>query len=359
MKILVTGAAGFIGSYISRALIWRGDTVVGLDNFSDYYPRSCKKFNVDLILLSSGQKPAKNPEREVTPVLEKLKEFFPRKKINDVGSFKFYEADITDDLKIKEIFKNEKLDAIIHLAAMAGVPYSIQNPQLYTNVNVTGTVNLLNACGDFGVKKFVFGSSSSVYGNREDKKVTEDDDVTKAVSPYGATKVAGEVLCHAASSVYGINVVVGRIFGPVYGPLQRTYGMFMQRAINYAHNGKELPIYGRKGLDSAKDSTYIDDQVDGLLKCLSHQTQYDIFNIGTSNPQTIKSWIEKIEKYLGKPVRYKIIEADQGDVASSADISKARKVLGYNPVIQLDEGVKRQVEVFKLMPKWYKTLEKV
>ncbi len=359
MKVLVTGAAGFIGSYVSRALIWRGDNVLGIDNFNDYYPRPCKEFNLDLVYLSSGKNPAKNETKVVKSVFEKISSYHLNQKSSKPGSFVFYEIDIVDNEKIREIFEKEKFDAVIHLAAMAGVPYSIQNPLLYTRVNVDGTMNLLTAAKDFGAKKFVFASSSSVYGNRDDKKVTEEDEVTKAVSPYGATKVAGEVLCHAASAVYGLPVVVDRIFGPIYGPLQRTYGMFMQRAINYVYNGKEISIYGKNGLESAKDSTYIDDQVDGILKCLDYESRFAIFNIGTSNPQSIKTWLHEIEKNFDRPVKYKIIETDKGDVASSANISKAQKLLNYQPSMNLAEGVRRQIEVFKLMPEWYKTLDKV
>jgi UDP-glucuronate 4-epimerase len=359
MKILVTGAAGFIGSYVSRALIWRGDDIIGLDNFHGYYPRVCKEFNVDLVYMSARKRPKNNPRKDVMKVYEKIKRYYPGKIKGKPGSFSFYEADIADYKTMREIFKREKFNAVIHLAAMAGVPLSVKNPKHYTKVNVLGTVNLLDACREFGVKKFVFGSSSSVYGHREDKKVTEEDTVMRAVSPYGATKVAGEVLCHAASAVYGINVVIDRIFGPIYGPLQRTYGMFMQRAINYVYNDREVSIYGKKGLESAKDSTYIDDQIDGIIKCLDYDTRFDVFNIGTSNPQSIGMWIKTIEKHFKKPVHYKIVGVDKGDVASSADISRARKVLKYRPKVKLSEGVKRQIEVFKLMPEWYKTLSEV
>jgi UDP-glucuronate 4-epimerase len=359
MKILVTGAAGFIGSYVSRALLWRGDDVIGLDNFHNYYPRECKEFNLDLILMCAGSEPKINPKEEIGKVYNKIKEYYSGETKQTTGKFTFYEADIVDDAKVKEIFEKEKIDAVIHLAAMAGVPLSIKHPKLYAKTNVLGTVNLLDACREFNVKKFIFGSSSSVYGHREDKKVTEEDTVMKAVSPYGATKVAGEVICHAASAVYGIDVVVDRIFGPIYGPLQRTYGMFMQRAINFAYNDKEISIYGKKGLNSAKDSTYIDDQVDGILKCLDYETRFDVFNIGTSDPQSIKTWIGYIEKYFNKKVKSKIISADKGDVSSSSDISKAKKLLKYKPKMNLDEGVRRQIEVFKLMPEWYKTLGEV
>ena len=356
MKVLVTGGAGFIGSYVSRALIRRGDDVVSLDNFNEYYPRECKEFNVDLINMLVGL-PVKTNLAEIQPVFDKMESYYSVSEKK--GSFKFYESDITDAQKMNEIFKDNKIDAVIHLAAWGGVPMSIEKPVTYANVNVVGTVNLLDACRNFGVKKFIFGSSSSVYGNRKGKIVTEEDDVMHPFSPYGATKVAGEVLCHASSVVYGIDVAVNRIFGPVYGPFQRTYGMFMQRAINYAYNQKEVSIYGSKGLETAKDSTYIDDQVDGFLRILDYKTKFDVFNIGTSNPQPIKLWIDNIEKSLGISLKYRLVEADKGDVASSADISKAERILGYQPKMSLEEGVRRQVEIFKLMPEWYKKMEKV
>ncbi len=359
MKVFVSGAAGFIGSYISRALVWRGDAVVGFDNFNNYYPKNCKEFNVDLINLSSGRKTQFFPAQTVEPIYEKIESFYDKPIQKERGYFSFVEGDITNHDFLEYLFEKEKFDAVIHLAAMAGVPLSTKNPRLYTSVNVDGTMNLLNVSKDTGVKKFVFGSSSSVYGNREDKKVTEEDNVMNAASPYGATKVAGEVLCHAASVVFGMNITIDRIFGPIYGPLQRPAGMLMQRAINFTHNNKKVQVYGRKGLDSAKDSTYIDDQVDGLLKCLDYQGHFDVFNIGTSDPQSMREWFGAIEKYMGKPVPYEIVEVDKGDVAASADISKAKKLLGYEPKATLDEAVKRQVEVFNLMPDWYQTLPNV
>jgi len=356
MKVLITGGAGFIGSYISRALIRRGDDVVSFDNFNEYYPRECKEFNLDLVNILAGL-PTKTPFADIQPVFDKLESYYSDSISGKKGSFKFYEADVTDTSRMNEIIKDNNIEAIVHLAAWAGVPMSVEKPLTYTNVNVVGTMNLLDACRRYGVKKFVFGSSSSVYGNRDDRQVTEEDDVMHAVSPYGATKVAGEVLCHAASAVYGINVAVDRIFGPIYGPIQRPYGMFMQRAINYAYNHKEISIIGRKGLETAKDSTYIDDQVDGIIKMLDYETKFDVFNIGTSDPQPIKLWIDIIEETLNIPVKYKIAEADKGDVASSSDITKAKKILGYAPKMNIEEGVRRQVEIFLLMPEWYKKLE--
>ena len=288
-----------------------------------------------------------------------LEDYFPSPISRERGYFNFIEGDIVNHDFLEYLFTKEKFDAVVHLAAMAGVPLSTKNPRLYTSVNVDGTMNLLNIAKETGAKKFVFGSSSSVYGNRDDKKVTEGDNVMNAVSPYGATKVAGEVLCHAASVVFNLPVTIDRIFGPIYGPLQRPYGMLMQRAINYTYNNRRIQIYGRRGMDSAKDSTYIDDQVTGLLLCLDHQSPFDVFNIGTSDPKSIRDWFTAIEKVMGKPVPHEVVEADKGDVASSADISKAKRVLGYNPKATLEEGIRRQVEVFTAMPEWYKTMTNV
>ncbi len=361
MNILVTGSAGFIGSYISRALIWRGDNVIGIDNFNDYYPRNCKEYNVDLISLAAGQDPVYKADPSATAVYNEVKKFANGTYVmaSSKGTFKFYEGDIVDFEFLKKVFSENKIDAVIHMAAMAGVPYSTKMPRLYANVNVDGTVNLLELSKDNGISKFVFASSSSVYGDREDKKVTEEDDVSKAVSVYGASKVSGEVLCHAFHVIYGLPVVIDRIFGPIYGPLQRPYGMFHQRAINFLYNKKTIQIYGKKGLETAKDSTYIDDQVKGILACLDCKYDFEVFNIGTSDPKPIKVWIDSVEKAFEDKLKLEIIDVDRADVASSADISKAKKMLNYNPATDMYVGVKRQVEVFKLMPEWYKTMDRV
>ena len=358
MKVLVTGGAGFIGSHLSRTLIWRGDDVVAIDNFNLYYPQKCKEFNVDLINLAAQQEPQFFANSELDSVYQKLASYHQNSSEQN-GSFVFKEGTITDQEFLKNLFEEHHFDAVIHLAAMAGVPASTKNPKLYTEVNVNGTVNLLELCQQKKVSKFVFGSSSSVYGNREDKKVTEDDKVSRAVSVYGATKVSGEVLCHAFHQIFGMNVVIARIFGPIYGPLQRPFGMFHQRMINHVHNNKDVSIYGRYGLDTAKDSTYIDDQVAGLLLCLDKDFQFEIFNIGTSDPLPIRTWIDSIEKAGHRKLGLTFVETDKADVVSSADISKAKTLLGYLPQVGMYEGVKRQVEIFNLMPEWYKEMENV
>lgn len=354
MNVLVTGAAGFIGSYIARKLIASGVNVVGIDNYNDYYLRSCKEFNIDLINKYAG-----NPissDSDVLPVYEVLSGYYPG-NAGPKGEFHFYEGDIRDFAFLESVFAGHKIDKVVHLAAMAGVPLSEKKPRLYTEVNVDGTVNLLNLSVQHSVSRFVFGSSSSVYGNREDRKVSEDDDVSKPASVYGASKVAGEVLSHSFYKMFGLSVMIVRIFGPIYGPLQRPYGMFHQRAINFVHNNKELQIYGKKGLDTAKDSTYIDDEVNGIIACLNCEYDFEVFNIGTSNPLPIRTWIDSIEQAFDKKAQYKVVTVDKGDVVSSASIEKAQKMLSYNPLMDMYEGVRRQVEIFKLMPKWYQEME--
>jgi UDP-glucuronate 4-epimerase len=185
MNVLVTGAAGFIGSYIARRLIVSGVNVVGIDNYNDYYLRSCKEFNVDLINKYAG-----NPvslDSAVSPVYEVLRGYYPDNAVSK-GEFHFYEGDIRDFAFLESIFASHKIDKVVHLAAMAGVPLSEKKPRLYTEVNVDGTVNLLNLSVQHSVSRFVFGSSSSVYGNREDRKVSEEEDVSKPASVYGASR---------------------------------------------------------------------------------------------------------------------------------------------------------------------------
>jgi UDP-glucuronate 4-epimerase len=166
----------------------------------------------------------------------------------------------------------------------------------------------------------------------------------------------GEVLSHSFYKMFGLSVMIVRIFGPIR-TTTRPYGMFHQRAINFVHNNTELQIYGKKGLDTAKDSTYIDDEVNGIIACLDCDYAFEVFNIGTSNPLPIRIWIDSIEQAFGKKATYKVVTVDKGDVVSSASIEKAQKMLSYNPLMDMYEGVKRQVEIFKLMPKWYQEME--
>ena len=365
MTILITGSAGFIGSHLARALIWQGQDVIGIDNFNDYYPRNCKEFNVDLCRLAAAKSDVKTKDPELFSVYKKLKEYFSQNEENKAsqnqGTFNFYELDITNQSQLEQVFQSNKITKIIHFAAMAGVPNSTKNPDLYSRVNVEGTTNLLELATKHNITKFLFASSSSVYGHREKENftVTESDDVSKTRSVYGATKVAGEVLCHAFHKSKNLKCAIVRIFGPIYGPLQRPFGMLHQRAINYTHNNNALQIYGLNGLETAKDATYIDDEIQGFIKVLNSDFDFEIYNIGTQNPLTIKHWLDCVEQATNKKLNIEIIQADAADVTSSANISKAKEQLNYNPKTKMQEGIRRQVEIFKAMPQWYQEMDQV
>ncbi len=355
MKILVTGAAGFIGSYITRELIRRGDDVIGIDNFNDYYPKECKEFNLDLTYLEAGEKAKKFNKTEVEPIFKKLHEYRGLTAVEKPGKYVFVEGDIVDKELVPEIFKKNKPEAVIHLAAMAGVPYSLKKPLLYSEVNVTGTVNLLEQARQHNLKKFVFGSSSSVYGDRNSVPFREDDDVSQPISTYAATKRMGELIGYTYHYLYKIPIINARIFGPIYGPLQRFYGMAAQRFIKQVYQGKPITIYGHGTM--GRDSTYIDDEVSGLIKCLDADIEFDTFNIGTGNPVTVNDLADYVIKYFGKGSIVNIDKPPTEVPITFADISKAKKHLGYEPKMTFEEGIKRQVEVFKMMPDWYKNME--
>ncbi|MBI2573139.1 GDP-mannose 4,6-dehydratase [Candidatus Woesearchaeota archaeon] len=360
MNILITGAAGFIGSHLARALIRRGHNVIGIDNFNFYYDRRCKEWNVNLTDLCAKHEP-RFPITGESKELNEVSFLLESYDVVDLlkrGSFTFYEGDITNPAFIETVFSLQQFDVVIHLAAMAGVPYSSKMPALYTAVNIDGTSLLLEAVRRHRVAKFVFGSSSSVYGNREREQVDEKDALTP-VSVYGATKVAGEMLCRSYALTFGIQTVIIRIFGPIYGPLQRPHGMVQQRLINYAFNNKEFQVYGRNGLDTAKDSTYIDDEVDGFLRAIEYHGPFDVFNIGTAHPHPLRDWISIVQEICGKTIAVRSVDKDETDVIANANITKAQRLLGYAPRFNPREGIRRQIEVFKMMPKWYQELKEV
>lgn len=355
MKVLVTGAAGFIGSYLSRELIRRGDDVVGIDNFNDYYPRECKEFNNDLTRLEAGYPPGMYDEETVRTILDKLHSYRELQKVDNTGEYYFEEGDITDKEFLEQLFDKYEIDAVVHLAAMAGVPYSLKKPSTYADVNVTGTVNLLEIARKKDLKKFIFGSSSSVYGGRTDVPFKEDDDVTRPISTYAATKRMGELICYTYHYLYNIPVVSVRIFGPIYGPLQRFYGMAAQRFIKQVHQGKPITVYGDGSM--GRDSTYIDDEIDGIIKCLDSDIDYGIINIGTGDPVTVMDLANNIIELFGKGEITHLEKPPTEVPVTFADISKAKELLGYEPKVSFKEGIKRQVEVFNMMPEWYKNME--
>lgn len=359
MKILVTGAAGFIGSYLCRELIWRGDDVFGVDNFHEYYPRKCKEFNVDLINTSADGNVLENfKAQEIYPIYQKLLEFKKEDKEEiKSGSFNFVEGDITNFDLMQYIFDKGNFDVVVHLAAMAGVPFSIRDPRLYTSVNVDGTINLLNLSVNKNVSNFVFASSSSVYGNTKDVPFSEGNVANKPISPYAATKLAGEILCHTFHHNFNLPITCLRFF-TVYGPLQRPYGMVIQRFINQALHKIPLTVYGDGSM--ARDYTYVSDIVSGIIKAVDKKCDYEIVNLGNSSPVNLNELIEQIRSNVGVKLEVSHLDKPSTEVdITYADISKANKLFGYDPKIKIDEGIKRQVEVLKLMPDWYRNLTNV
>ncbi len=356
MKILVTGAAGFIGSYLCRQLIWRGDDVIGIDNFHEYYPRKCKEFNVDLINKSANQPIQFSIEKEIIPVYEKMSGY-EKKTSGKIGTFNFINMDVIDFDGLDKLFKKEKFDTVVHLAAMAGVPFSIKNPRLYTTVNIDGTTNLLDLSRLYNLSNFVFASSSSVYGNSMDVPFTENKVVNKPISPYAATKLSGEVLCHTFNHNFKFPITCLRFF-TVYGPLQRPYGMVIQRFISQALHNLPLTVYGDGSM--SRDYTYIEDIVEGIIGAIDSKLGYEIINLGNSSPVKLNDLVKEIERSLGIEVKVDFIEKPSTEVEITfADISKAKNLLEYNPKIGIKEGIRRQVEVLKLMPDWYKNLPSV
>ena len=301
MNILITGVAGFIGSWTAKELFKNGHNLIGIDNLNDYYNPEFKKNNI-----------------------ENLK-------------IKLYKEDIRDYGTLKKIFQENKIDAIIHLAAMVGVRPSISNPFIYEEVNVRGTLNLLELAKKSNIKKFIFASSSSVYGNRDEVPFSERDATNSQISPYAATKKAGELLCYTYSSLYKIPAICLRFF-TVYGPSGRPDMAPYKFVDGIAHN-KEIEMYGDGS--TKRDYTYVGDVVFGIMKSLDIDADYEIINLGCGNPVKLKDFISTIEKNLGKKAKIIQKEMQPGDVNQTyADISKARKLLGYNPKIKIEEGLR-------------------
>ncbi|WP_319372294.1 GDP-mannose 4,6-dehydratase [uncultured Ilyobacter sp.] len=309
-KYLVTGGAGFIGSHLCDYLLGEGHKVVVVDNFNDYYDVRIKERNVGDNL--------------------------------DNPNYKLYRGDIRDLDFLKNIFQDEKLDAVINLAAMAGVRPSLENPILYEEVNVRGLMNLLELSKANGINKFIQASSSSVYGNNKEVPFKETAVVDYAISPYAATKKAGEVMGHVYHHLYNIDMIQLRFF-TVYGPRQRP-DLAIHKFTRMIAAGEMIPFYGDG--TTQRDYTYIDDIIDGVVKSIKYleknEKVYEIFNLGESHTVTLKEMVETIEKELGIEAKINRQPMQPGDVEKTyADISKAKKVLGYAPKTQFSEGIKK------------------
>ena len=304
MKILVTGCAGFIGSHTCEFLLKRGDMVLGIDNINDYY---------DI-----------NKKLENLKILEKY------------NNFVFKKEDICDTTSIT----NWKPDKIIHLASMAGVRYSIENPALYEKVNIGGFINILEQAVKNNVKQLVYASSSSVYGLNKKVPFSESDEIKTCNSPYACSKMAMELFARTYYQLYEIKNIGLRFF-TVYGPRGRP-DMAPYKFLNAIKNGDKFKKYGDG--TSSRDYTYIDDIVNGIIAALDNKKniECEIYNLGNSSPVTLNEFISICEKVSGKTALYDQIEEQLGDVPHTyADISKAKKDLDYEPKINLADGLKK------------------
>ena len=313
MKVLVTGGAGFIGSHLVERLLEDGVEVVCLDDFNDFYDPRIKWENLSRCLNH------------------------PR--------FRVVQGDIRNKELVEELFGKEAFEKVVHLAARAGVRQSLEDPLLYEDVNVRGTLNLLEASKGKALKKFVFGSSSSVYGINAKVPFSEDDRVDQPISPYAATKIAGERLCFAYHHLYGIPMVCLRFF-TVYGPRQRPE-MAIHRFTRMISEGKAIPLYGNG--ESSRDYTYVSDIVDGILAAMDLARGFQVFNLGDFKIVDLTRLVSLIEGALGRKAKIEKLPPQAGDVSVTlADITEARERLGYHPAVSIEEGIGRFVD-------WWKT----
>ena len=311
-NILITGGAGFIGSHLAERLLRQGKRLAIVDNLDDYYPADLKRANLEEIKAS--------------------------------GEFQFFPTDIRDGEKLRQVFTTFQPDAVIHLAARAGVRMSFAQPEAYTSLNVLGTTQVLEISRQSGVRRWVFASSSSVYGHSSRAPFREDAIISHPLSIYAATKVAGEALAFTYANAYDLSVVCLRLF-TVYGPRQRP-DLAIRKFAGMMMEGKEIPIFGDGSLQ--RDYTYIEDIIDGILLALEATGKFDVFNIGNSHPVRIDEMVDTLGHALGQPVRKKFIPTPAGEmIVTHADLTKARQILGYSPKVSFEEGIRRFAEWLK------------
>ncbi len=313
MNILLTGTAGFIGHATAKYFLERGDTVIGVDNFNDYYDVSLKE--------------DRNKELEKYP------------------KYKLYRIDISNLKDLEKIFKENEIDRVCHLAAQAGVRYSIDNPYVYADSNMVGFVNMINLTKDKGIKYFIYASSSSVYGDTSKIPFVETEDVSKPISLYAASKRSNELIAYTYHHLFKLNTIGLRFF-TVYGPWGRP-DMAIFKFADQMKKGEEIPVFNY-GKNMKRDYTYIDDIVDGVIKAIDCEYESEIFNLGKGSPDELGYMIETLEKYMGVKATKKLLPMQKGDVLITySDTSKAKKMLKYEPKITLDEGIKKFVEWYK------------
>ncbi|MEW6087369.1 MAG: GDP-mannose 4,6-dehydratase [bacterium] len=318
--IILTGAAGFIGAKTAEKLLKKNIEVIGIDNMNDYYDVRLK-----------------------THRLNQLKNF---------KNFRFHKMDIENLSAVKGIIRNHKPDAVINLAARAGVRYSMENPFVYMSTNAMGTLNLLELCKDYAIKKFILASTSSLYAGQK-MPFKETLAVNTPISPYAASKKAAEALCYAYHYLYGVDITILRYF-TVYGPAGRP-DMSIFRFIKWIDEGKPLELFGN-GTQS-RDFTYIDDIAGGTMDALK-MTDFGIVNLGGNDPYKLSYVIKLIEKYLNKKAKIKKLPFHKADIkATWADISKAKKLLNWKPGVKLEEGIKRTVNWYVENRAWLKAIQ--
>ncbi len=306
MKVLVTGGAGFIGSHLCEALVRRGDEVVCVDNFNDYYSPARKRRNIAGLL--------------------------------EQPTFCLYEGDVRDAQAVASLLEIERPEKIVHIAAMAGVRYSVEHPQVYQEVNVGGTLVVLEQARRYGVGHLVLASSSSVYGADSPVPFCEDDPCSRPISPYAATKRAAELLAYTYHHLYGLSCTCLRFF-TVYGPRGRP-DMAPYRFTDWIYRGKPLRLFGDGSY--RRDFTYIDDIIAGVLAALERPFPFKIINLGNSRTIAIADLIALIEEVVGKKARIQQLPPQPGDVPLTyADISRARRLLGFDPQTPVEEGLRR------------------
>jgi UDP-glucuronate 4-epimerase len=304
MRILVTGGAGFIGSHVCEKLLQQGKEVIIVDELNDFYDPAIKQRNLQ--------------------------------HIEQSGSYQFYQVDIRNQTQLATVFANTRPQAVIHLAARAGVRPSLRNPILYEEVNVIGTLHLLELCRQYSLENFIFGSSSSVYGINSKLPFSEDDPITQPISPYATTKRSGELLAFNYSHLYNLPVTCLRFF-TVYGPRQRPE-MGIHKFTRQIFQGEAVEIYGDG--QSRRDYTYIDDIVAGILAALARPQPFAIYNLGNANPVTLAHLITLIEQATGKLADRRRCPDQPGDVpVTYADIRHAQTDLGYQPRTDLATGL--------------------
>jgi UDP-glucuronate 4-epimerase len=309
-RVLVTGAAGFIGSTLAERLLREGREVVGYDSLDPFYPPEMKRRNLAALESHKG--------------------------------FRFRQADVRDRAELSRTLSDGRFDGAVHLAALAGVRPSLERPAEYADVNVVGTARLFEACVESGVERVVFASSSSVYGERPDGEAfRETDPVERPISPYAATKRAGELLAHTFHHAHGLRIVCARIF-TAYGPRQRpdlAVRAFAERVLR----DEAIPVFGDG--KSLRDFTYVDDLVDGLVRALDSGLGFEILNLGAGRTVTVLEVVELLETTLGRTARIQWLPRRTGDVSRTwADIGAARQMLGYAPRTSLEDGIARFVE---------------